>query len=411
MRLLVVSQYFWPENFRINDLVSELVARNHEVVVLTGKPNYPQGWVFPEFLTNPVQFNSYNGARILRAPMLARGQGALSLVINFVSFAVGAALYGLIALRRERFDAILVYEPSPVTVGLPAILFRWLKGWPVAFWVQDQWPETLLAIGAVKSRAIFGLLGKLVSYIYTRCDLILSQSRSLLKPIRLYCKHDQRVEYFPNWAESIFDQQYIERAPEIPLATDTFNIVFAGNIGEAQDFSAILKAAEILSTERHIRWFIVGDGRQATWVREQVAQMGLEDTFVLLGRFPLERMPSFYKHADALLVSLKPDPVFAMTLPGKVQSYLAAGIPIVAMIDGEGAAIIRESTAGFATPAGDAGALAESIRRLSKMPSDERIQMGIRGRDYSSKEFDRRGLVSKLECWLQELSAKQERVR
>ena len=409
MRLLVITQYFWPENFRINDLVSELVERGHEIVVLTGKPNYPQGQFFPDFLRDPGQFAAYKGARILRAPMLPRGRGGFSLIANYASFAIGAAIYGLYALRKEHFDAILVYEPSPVTVGVPAIVLRRLMGWPVAFWVQDQWPETLVAVGAVKSQAILRGIGKLVSYIYKRCDLILSQSKSLLSQIGKYTQHDKRIEYFPNWAESIFYHRIAEAAIEVPLAENSFDIVFAGNIGEAQDFPAILEAAEILAEDRRIRWIILGDGRLAAWVREQVSQRQLERSVILLGRFPLERMMSFYEHADALLVTLKSDPVFSMTLPGKVQSYLAAGKPVLGMLDGEGASIIIEAKAGLVCAAGNARALADAALRMSKLSFDELQRMGGRGREFSDREFDRNTLLTKLEKWLSELSKRKVR--
>lgn len=409
MRLLVITQYFWPENFRINDLVSELVERSHEVVVLTGKPNYPRGQFFAEYLNDPGSFASYKGARILRAPMRPRGRGGVSLIVNYASFAIGAAIYGLYALRREHFDAILVYEPSPVTVGVPAIVLRRLKGWPVAFWVQDQWPETLVAVGAVKSRAVLRVIGKLVSFIYKRCDLILSQSKGLLSLIRKYCQSDKRIEYFPNWAESTYYERIAEPAVEVPLAENTFDIVFAGNIGEAQDFPAILDAAEILAEERRIRWIIVGDGRMAAWVTEQVRQRDLERSVILLGRFPLERMMSFYEHADALLVTLKFDAVFSMTLPGKVQSYLAAGKPLLGMLDGEGASIILEAKAGLVCAAGNARSLADAALRMSKLSLDDLKCMGECGRAFSNREFDRNALLSKLESWLYELSTRQGR--
>ncbi len=171
MRLLVVSQYFWPENFRINDLVDELVRRGHEVLVLTGAPNYPDGKVFPEFKEHPRRFNAFHGAQVVRVPLLARGRGRARLLLNFLSFAISASLLGAWKLRGRKFDAIFAYQVSPITVGIPAALLRALKQAPLAFWVLDLWPETLQAIGVVRSRALLSAIGKLVTFIYRRCDL------------------------------------------------------------------------------------------------------------------------------------------------------------------------------------------------------------------------------------------------
>jgi hypothetical protein len=156
---LVVTQYFWPENFRINDLVAELANRGHQVTVLTGLPNYPDGKVFPEFQVDSAEFQEYEGARIVRVPMMPRGQGGLRLILNYLSFAISASFLGLWKLRGEKFDVIFAYEPSPITVGLPAVLFRAVKRVPLVFWVLDLWPETLRAIGVIRSKTVLKMVG------------------------------------------------------------------------------------------------------------------------------------------------------------------------------------------------------------------------------------------------------------
>ena len=187
MRLLIVSQYFWPENFRVNDLVAELVARGHDVTVLTGLPNYPTGKVFPEFKSARARFMEFEGAKVVRVPLWPRGRGRLSLVVNYASFAMSASVLGSWRLRGLKFDAIFAYEPSPVTVGIPAAVLRALKRAPVAFWVLDLWPETLQALGILRSSWGLSLVGRLVSFVYGRCDLILAQSRSFIPEIARYC--------------------------------------------------------------------------------------------------------------------------------------------------------------------------------------------------------------------------------
>ena len=403
MRLLVVSQYFWPENFRINDLVAALVRRGHQVTVLTGLPNYPDGKIFQQFRDDPARYSHYEGAEVIRVPLSPRGQGGLRLMLNYLTFAVSASVVGLWKLRGRQFDAIFAYEPSPITVGLPAAVMRSVKRAPLAFWVLDLWPETLQAIGVVRSRALLQLVGKLVAFIYKRCDLILAQSKSFIPQIQKYAGNSSRVVYFPSWAESVFDMQHAVPAYEVPLKPGSFNVMFAGNIGDAQDFPAILAAAESLKSFAHIQWLIVGDGRMARWVADEIKRRHLQDCVQMLGRHPVERMPSFFKHANALLVSLKDEPIFSMTIPGKLQSYLAAGIPVVAMLNGEGVEVVKSSQSGLTCAAGDHGGLAATVLKLSEMSEEERETMGRNGLDVSVREFDRDTLIDRLEEWIEQL--------
>lgn len=404
MRLLVVTQYFWPENFRINDLVAELVRKGHTVTVLTGKPNYPDGRVFDAFAKSPQAFDSYEGASVVRIPMFARGRGGLRLVLNYLSYAISASLVGAWRLRGQAFDSILVYEPSPITVGIPGIVLRALKRAPMALWVLDLWPETLKAVGVLKSDRALRLIGYFVGWIYRRCDLILAQSKSFIPQIRYYAGSTRRVEYFPSWAEALFDGGSVVPASELPVNPSLFTIMFAGNIGEAQDFPAILAAVELLRDHKDIRWVVLGDGRMAAWLAQEITARGLEDAIHCLGRYPVERMPSFFQHADALLVSLKKEPIFAMTIPGKLQSYLAAGIPVIAMLDGEGSELLARAEAGVTCAAGDSAGLARAVLELKAMTNTERKAMGARGSELYEREFQRQTLVDKAEALLLSLA-------
>ena len=400
MHILVVTQYFWPENFRINDLVSGFCGLDHEVTILTGCPNYPSGSVFPEFSQNPSAFKRFESANIVRVPIISRGKGGLMLILNYVSFVISATVLGTLRLRGFKFDVIFVFEPSPITVGLPAIFLSYIKRAPLALWVLDLWPQTLEALGVVRSRYLLKAIGGLVTFIYNRCDLILAQSKSFIPQIRQYCQKEIKIEYFPSWSDTTFDFAIVDLAVEVPAADGVFSIMFAGNIGDAQDFPAILDAAEALKHNRGVRWLIIGDGRVSEWVRSEVIRRGLEHCFLLLGSYPVDRMPSFYMHADALLVSLKAKSIFAMTIPGKLQSYLASGIPVLAMLNGEGAEIIHSSGAGISSPAGDGLALASAIMKMVNMNVDDRLKMGRAGLALSGEEFNRGALISKLLSWL-----------
>jgi colanic acid biosynthesis glycosyl transferase WcaI len=404
LRVLVVSQYFWPENFRINELTAELVRRGNSVTVLTGKPNYPDGTVFADFRARPTEFSRFQGAEVVRVPMWPRGRNGFSLLLNYLTFALSASVFGSWRLRGREFDVLFVFEPSPVTVGLPAVLLRRFKRAPLLFWVLDQWPETLTAVGALKSRFVLGLVGRLVSFIYNRCEALLAQSRSMVPLVRRYTHPPERVIYFPNWSEPVKEGENVLPAPEVPTKAGHFDVMFAGNVGESQDFGAILDAAQTLREHTHIRWLVVGDGRMAPWVRAEITRRGMENVFVMLGRHPPERMPSFFRSADALLVTLRADPVFALTVPGKLQSYLAAGIPIIGMLNGEGRQIIEDSNSGFACDAGDSAGLARAVLKLAGLATQERVAMSERGRAYALREFDRDKLIASLEARMQSLA-------
>jgi glycosyltransferase involved in cell wall biosynthesis len=402
MRLLIVSQYFWPENFRVNDLVDGLVARGHEVTVLTGLPNYPEGKIFQSFMDEPTRFATYKGAEIIRTALIPRGNGSVRLALNYFSFLLTSLLLGPWRLRHRKFDAIFIFQTSPITVALPAILLGRLKRAPTLMWVLDLWPESLSAVGAIRSPWMLAWVGRLVTFIYRHCDRILVQSKAFIPNVQKFGGRPEQLYYFPGWAEFIFQAHWDSTplAPEMVPFQDTFNIMFAGNMGNAQDFPAILDAVEALKDRPKVRWIIIGDGRVAEQVRVEIQARGLGGQIILLGRHPIDRMPSFFRRADALLVTLKKEAIFSLTIPGKVQSYLASGIPLVGMLDGEGARIIEEAGAGLVAPAGAGSLLAKQIRILADMPAQERSAMGQRAQNYCRAHFDRSTLIANLEAWM-----------
>lgn len=401
MEILIVTQYFWPENFRINDLCSALALKGHKVTVLTGYPNYPEGKIYPEFNIKSEKFSSYMGVEIVRVPLFPRGKSNICLALNYLSFLVSATALGPFKLRQRNFDIVFACQLSPVFIGISAAVLARLKCAPLVMWVLDLWPETLQAVGIIKSNWMLRMMSSIVSTIYGNCDLILAQSKSFIPKIHnLNPNKNTSIEYLPSWPEALFNTQSDFFAPEISKDKEYFNVVFAGNIGAAQDFPCILKAAEILKKRDHIRFLIIGDGSAASSVADEVNRLDLGERFLMLGKYPIDRMPEFFRHADALLVTLTDTPVFGMTIPGKLQAYLAAGIPIVAAINGEGSSLIKRSGAGMVVQAGDGAALADAILSISLMPKSERIAMGEAGKRLSNQEFNRGVLIDKIESML-----------
>lgn len=397
MRILILSQYFWPENFRINDLALELVNRGHEVSVLTGLPNYPKGDVFEAYRANPAAWTQLGAVDVVRVPMLPRRRGAVSLILNYLSFALSASLLGAWKLRGRCFDHIIVFQPSPATVGLPGVVLRALKRARTLFWVQDLWPDTLVALGVVRSPLILKLVDRFVAWVYAHSDHVLTQSEAFIPRLRQKVPPRVPVSYFPNWAERALSPGGAGWPGRRSQPGSPFKVFFLGNLGEAQDFPAVLNAIECLSGRLDIRWSFVGDGRMAAWLRAEITARGLDGQVEVLGAFPPEEMPRFHAEADALLVSLKSDPLFALTIPSKVQSYLAAGVPIIGMLNGEGARVIREAGAGLTCSSGDSRGLAEAVLRLADMSPQARASLGEAGLRYSRRQFDFHTLVARLE--------------
>ncbi|MEX2553227.1 MAG: glycosyltransferase family 4 protein [Actinomycetota bacterium] len=398
VRILIVSQYFWPESFRINDLSLGLRERGHAVSVLTGLPNYPSGEFFAGYGLKGPWSDSMDGIPITRVPLLRRGSAkGWMLGLNFVSFAAMASLIGPARVTGD-VDVIFVYEPSPITVALPAIVLRKLRSVPMVLWVQDLWPDVLQVTAAIRSPRMLGHISRLTRWIYRHCDKILAESLAFIPAIQAKGVPAERLDYMPNWAEAFYKPLCLEAdAPERSEMPQGFRILFAGNIGESQALGVVLSAADKLRDKGHIHWVFIGDGRKHDWLQAEVKRRGLNEVVHILGRRPVESMPRYFAAADALLVTLRADPHYSWTVPSKLQSYMACGKPILGAIEGEGARIILESGGGLVAGAENPESLAEAALAFVSMPREDRNAMGINARKYFEEHFERETIIDRLE--------------
>ncbi len=398
MRILIITQYFWPENFKINSLSLELKNNGHDVTVLTGLPNYPKGKIASGYSFWKNNNETWNSIKIYRSKLIPRFSGkGIYLFINYISFALFASIK-LFFKIKEKPDLIFVYEPSPITVGIPAIVAKnKFKNIPIYFWVQDLWPDSVKDTGSLNNKFILNSIDKLTRHIYKKSDLILVQSEAFIEYIIKQGVASKKIKYFPNPTEEFYNIKEVELAYS-QLFPIGFNLIFAGNIGEAQSFGTLLEAAYKLKQLKYpIFWNIFGDGRAKEQFIRKVIELNLEENFIFQGTFKSEEMPSLFACADALVVSLKKSKIFSLTIPAKVQSYLACGKPIIGSIDGEGARIIKQAQAGLVSASEDVHNLVANIIQLYNLSEMERIALGLNGRLYFEKEFSMEILIDKLE--------------
>ncbi len=401
MRILIVSQYFWPESFRVNDIASGLIDLGHEVTVLTGKPNYPQGRFYSGYGVFSMPKEAHEGINIIRVPILPRGKsGILKLALNYISFAVSASLIGPFKCKG-RYDCILVYQMSPVIQGIPAIVLKKIYKSPVFFWVQDLWPESLSAVGVVKKKWLLSFLEMIVGWLYRSSDKVLIQSEAFNQHVLQHSVNKNDIYYFPNSAEDLYKPVAPDCTKDIAeIIPNGFIVMFAGNVGIAQDMRNLLKAAELIKSNKNIHWVIVGDGRKYGWLKEEIHKRKLSDTVHCLGRYPVEMMPQFFSYADVMLVSLTKDPIFSSTIPAKIQSYMACGKPIIAALDGIGAEVVIKAKAGMVSEAENADKLSHVVVEMASMHQTKLAEMGRNALSYYNSNFDRKMLLNRLVSWI-----------
>lgn len=397
MKILFISQYFYPETFKGNDIVFDFVKRGHDVTVLTGKPNYPEGQFYEGYGFFKKSSEIIEGAKIIRTPIYPRRNGkSIHLILNYISF-VFFSYFTCLFRIKGKYDLIFVQQLSPVTMALPGIWLKKKYNIPLYLWVLDLWPESLLAASDFKNPIIIKFIDDIVKKIYNQSDVILISSKYFEKSIReKLINKNKEIVYLPNWAEDVFIDNNVEKKsldiPDLPVG---FNIMFAGNVGESQDFETIIKSAE-LTLGYNINWIIVGEGRKSDWIKDQIRLRQLYNVY-LFGRYPIEAMPGLFNKADAMLVSLKNEPVFSLTVPAKIQAYMASAKIILGSLNGEGNLIINNSGCGYAVNAENPKLLSEKAILLKNLPQNEINEMQIKSKQYYLNNFSKKILFDNLE--------------
>ncbi|MDC0499758.1 glycosyltransferase family 4 protein [Paracoccaceae bacterium] len=396
MKILFVSQYYSPEPFSNATVVNSLVARGNKVEVLTAVPNYPQGVFYSGYSSGSPMTEVMNGVKVHRVRTVSRGTTKLRLLLNYLAF-VWFGMFHACFGRFERPDVVFLSQLSPVLMALPAIVLSRRFNVPLVYWVQDIWPESAVHTLGLRNKLLVKLLNILCGWLYRRADFTFVQSSAFPPMISRYGVPRERIAVFPNTAEEHYRPVNLRHAEAALLPKTGFKIMFAGNIGESQDFDTIIEAAKMLKYRADIQWIVIGSGRDCERVQYRVKQFGLDDIFHFLGRYPSTQMPYFFAHADAMLVSLLRNDIFALTVPYKVQSYMACGKPIIGSLDGEGARIIREAGAGLCAEPQSPASFSEAVITLVEASQDQRDQMAEASRSYFLKNYHQTMVFDQLE--------------
>ncbi|MEI8198950.1 MAG: glycosyltransferase family 4 protein [Eubacteriales bacterium] len=398
--ILVISQYFYPEQFRINDICSEWVKRGYRVTVITGIPNYPQGKYYKGYGLFSKRKESYNGIEIVRLPIIPRGKTSVMMVMNYLSFVISGFFWKL--FTRLKADHVFIFEVSPMTQALPGVWYAKRLKVPCFLYVQDLWPENIEIVTGIKNKYILGSVGKMVDYIYARCSRIFTTSNSFVTAIEKRGVLKEKIKFWPQYAEDFYMLVGKTNVEEIPN-DGVFNIIFTGNIGTAQGLDILPKTALLLKERnKKVRFNIVGDGRFKDTFTKLVKESGVEDIFNFIDKQPATRIPELLAASDAALITLTDSPLFSMTIPAKLQSYLACGIPIIASANGETKEIIRNANAGVYSPAGDADELAERILYITSKTSEEMHQLALNAQNYYKLHFGKKNLLNIMDEYFNE---------
>lgn len=390
MKILVVYQHYWPEPFRIHEICEDLVSRGHQVTAVVGLPDYPTGEIPGEYRWFRKRKESIHGVDVRRCFEIGRRNSKIGLAVNYCSYMLSASIKML--FLRHDYDVIYAYSTSPVLMSIPALVYRALYKTKVVMHVLDIWPACLAAMQVRETSRFYQWMAKVSRWIYAKADVLLYSSRRFQNYFKSVHHLDVPAEnYLPQFADSVFavlpDK---ETSPFI-------NLVFAGNIGRVQSVETLVRAAAILK-DQPIRWHFLGNGAKYADCVALAHTLELDETVHFYGRLPIHEMPAYYAMADALLVSMAGEDYVTYTLPGKVQSYMAAGKPILGSISGEAQDIITEAKCGYCASSDDPVAFADIVRKFVNDPHRE--QMGENAKQYYKDHFTKQGVMDRTEAIL-----------
>lgn len=387
--ILVICQYYYPENFQITPICEQLVQDGYCVTVLTGLPNYPTGVIPKEYKQRSRWLENIDGVKIIRVPLIGRKKGPVFLALNYLSFVFNATRR--IRKLHDKFDVVFVYQLSPVLMALPAVKISKKHNIPLIIYCLDLWPESLKMYVHNENNHLFRYIKNVSKRIYNSCSLIIIQSPTFRKYfIEVHKIENSRIKYIPAFA----DENYLTITEK--KSTDLIDFIFLGNLGIAQNLLKVLDAVKMINDLPNFKVHFVGEGSILSQMKEYVEHNKLSDKVVFYGRRPKEEMVKYYKFADACLVSLKADNQTGLTLPAKVQGYMAAGKPIFGMIDGSAMDVIIEANCGSCVHSDDVEAFAQVLRDFI-VNRDKYADCGKNGREYFIKNFKKEVFMDKIE--------------
>lgn len=397
MKILVVCQHYWPENFRVTEICEALVERGHQVTALVGLPNYPTGHIPDEYKGFRNRKQIHNGVEIIRCFEVGRKPGKIGLAINYVSYMLSASIKALL-LKRD-YDVVYSFSTSPVLMSFPAALLRCITKKKFLIYILDHWPTCLAAMDVYEGSLLYTIMKPVSKWIYSKADIVTYSSKGFQNRLKNIQGMDVPDEwYMPQFADDVFEEPLIAKK-----ATEEKQLVFAGNIGKVQAVEVIIEAANLLR-EEPVHWHIVGDGTNHEECMELASKLQLDEKITFYGRRPLEEMPSFFAMADAMIASIRNNISANDTLPGKVQTYMAAGKPVLGSSIGEMAYIINDSKCGLCAPSDNPEAFADIVRQFLRATPEEIEAMGKAGYQYYQKHFTKKLHMDRLEAMLLELA-------
>lgn len=402
LKILIVSQYFYPENFRINDIVKELVDSGNSVTVLTGIPNYSQNSFFPGYdFFGPFSEDLF-GAKVIRVPLLPRGKANFfRLFLNYFSFVFFSSVRSVF-LSHEKFDRIFVFAPSPIFVCIPGIILKLINKSHLSIWILDLWPESLIATDVIRDGFLSKMIRAWVAKLYNFFDVLFVSSEGFKQNIKTYFDIDAPIVVLPNWLEDVYRTNNCTDDKTIdPSNNKVQTLVFAGNIGFFQGLDTMIEAlAPILRSNPNLKVILAGDGRARDELERYVKQIGLAERVVFIGLKNPTELVEYLREASALLISVVDNHASFWTLPGKLQTYMGMGKPVLGIASGETKRVIEMSDCGYCAEAGDADGFKFLVNKFLTLSRSEQDNMGVNGRNYAEIYFQKRLIIGKLKSVL-----------